>query len=224
MRLNPDDTLQNLPEDYLESVLGTLSHRQQRRFRYGEFINDVEGALWSYEMIDKYRVTVAPEMRIIAVGLDPSGTALQTSDEAGIVTVGLGVDGHGYVFEDFSGIYSPNQWGTYAIRQYHKWKADRIVAEVNQGWDMVKTIIHNVDRDIRVTSVHASRGKVARAEPVVALYERGMIHHVGIFPKLEDQMTTWDSRESKISPGRIDALVWAISELMCKKNSSFVCV
>jgi phage terminase large subunit-like protein len=93
---------------------------------------------------------------------------------------------------------------------------------VNQGWDMVKTVIHNIDREVKVVSVHASRGKVARAEPVVALYERGMVHHVGSHQKLEDQMTTWDARESTISPGRIDALVWALSELMCKKKTEFV--
>lgn len=222
MRMNPDDNLANLPGDYIESVLNTLSSRQQKRFRYGEFQDDVEGALWRYEIIDKYRVTTAPEMRVIVVGLDPSGTATQTSDEAGIVCAGLGTDGHGYVFEDASGILSPNQWGTYAIRLLYKWEGDRIVAEVNQGWDMVKTIIHNIDNRVRVVSVHASRGKVARAEPVVALYERGMVHHVGSHPKLEDQMTTWDSRESNVSPGRIDALVWALTELMCRKQSGFI--
>jgi PBSX family phage terminase large subunit len=224
MRMNPDDNLENLPEDYIDSVLSTLSHRQQKRFRYGEFMDDVEGALWTYDMIDKYRVTEAPELKTIVVGLDPSGTATQTSDEAGIVCAGIDFNGHGYILDDMSGILTPNQWASQAIRCLSKHEGDRIVAEVNQGWDMVSTVIRNLDKDVRVVSVHASRGKVARAEPIVALYERGMVHHVGTHLKLEDQMTTWDSRESNISPGRIDALVWALSELMTKKKPEFVLV
>lgn len=222
MRINPDDNLENIPEDYIESVLNTLSRRQQKRFRFGEFLDDVEGALWTYDMIDKYRVTEAPELKTIVVGLDPSGTATQTSDEAGIVCAGIDFEGHGYALDDVSGILTPNQWATIGIRTLYKWEGDRIVAEVNQGWDMVKTVIHNIDKEVRVVNVHASRGKVARAEPIVALYERGMVHHVGVLPKLEDQMTTWDSRESNVSPGRIDALVWAFTELMCKKKAEFV--
>jgi PBSX family phage terminase large subunit len=222
IRMNPDDNIQNLPEDYIESVLNTLSHRQQKRFRYGEFVDDVEGALWSYDLIDKYRVDKAPELKTIVVAIDPSGTATQTSDEAGIVCSGIDFLGHGYVLDDISGIYTPNQWATYAIRNLLKWEGNYIVAEVNQGWDMVKTIIHNIDSRHKVVSVHASRGKVARAEPVVALYERGFIHHVGLLPKLEDQMTSWDARENKISPGRIDALVYGLSDLMLKGKPDFV--
>jgi phage terminase large subunit-like protein len=175
-------------------------------------------------MIDRFRVTEAPEMKRVVIGVDPSGSGAKTADEAGLIVVGLGVDGHGYVLDDTSGIMSPNQWGTQAIRLYYKWEADRIIAEVNQGWEMVSTIIRNIDRDVPIASVHASRGKVVRAEPVVALYERGMVHHVGVLMRLEDEMTTWDSRESNISPGRIDALVWGLSELMCKKQGQFVLV
>jgi PBSX family phage terminase large subunit len=222
MRMNPDDNLVNLPDDYIESVLNTLSHRQQKRFRYGEFVDDVEGALWTWDLIDKYRVTEKPELKTIVVGIDPSGTATQTSDEAGIVCAGIGFDGHGYVLDDVSGIMTPNQWATSGIKNLYKHEGNYIVAEVNQGWDMVKTVIHNIDNAVKVVSVHASRAKVARAEPIVALYERGMVHHVGSLPKLEDQMTTWDARESTVSPGRIDALVWALSELMCKKKAEFV--
>jgi PBSX family phage terminase large subunit len=224
MRMNPDDNLENLPDDYIDSVLNTLSHRQQTRFRYGEFMDDVEGALWTYEMIDKYRVTEAPDLKLIIVGLDPSGSATQTSDEAGIICAGIGFNGHGYVLEDSSGIMTPNQWATNSIRVLLKHEGNYIVAEVNQGWQMVSTVIHNIDNSVKVHSVSASRGKTTRAEPVVGLYERGMVHHVGYLQKLEDQMTTWDSRENLISPGRIDALVWALTELMCKKKSEFVLV
>jgi len=218
MRMNPDDNLDNLPEDYIESVLNTLSSRQQKRFRYGEFMDDVEGALWTYDMIDKYRIQTAPELKTIIVAIDPSGSALQTSDEAGIIGVGLGFDGHGYVLDDVSGIMTPNQWATYGIRLLNKLEGNYIVAEKNQGWDMVKTVIHNIDNEVRVVDVVASRGKVIRAEPIVGLYERGFVHHVGSLPKLEDQMTTWDSREKIISPGRIDALVWGLTDLLCKKK------
>ncbi len=222
MRMNPDDNLDNLPEDYIDSVLNTLSHRQQKRFRYGEFLDDVEGALWTYDMIDKYRVHTAPELKTIIVAIDPSGSDKQTSDEAGIIAVGIDLEGEGYVLEDVSGVMSPNQWATYGIRLLNKLEGNYIVAEKNQGWDMVKTIIHNIDKEIRVVDVVASRGKVTRAEPIVGLYERGKVHHVGLLPKLEDQMCTWDSREKIESPGRIDALVHGLTDLMCKKKSEFV--
>lgn len=221
LRMNPDDNLDNLPEGYIDEVLNTLSQRQQKRFRYGEFVDDVEGALWTYDIIDRFRLQKAPDLKRIVIGVDPSGTATQTSDEAGIVVSGIDFEGHGYVLDDVSGIMSPNQWGTLAIKMYYKWSADRIIAETNQGWDMVKTIIHNIDNEVPVKAVHASRGKVARAEPIVALYERGMVHHVGMLAKLEDEMTTWDAREEKISPGRIDALVWGMSDLMTKQKQSF---
>lgn len=222
MKINPDDNLANLPEDYIESVLNTLSHRQQKRFRYGEFQEDVEGALWNYDMIDKWRVTECPELRTIIVAIDPSGTATQTSDEAGIGAAGIGFDGHCYILEDRSGIMTPNQWATVGIKLLYKWDGNYIVAEANQGWDMVKTVIHNIENTIKVADVIAKKNKVVRAEPVVGLYERGLIHHVGFHQKLEDQMTTWDSRESTVSPGRIDWLVYAVTELMCKKKAQFV--
>lgn len=221
MIINPDDNIDNLPEDYITSVLGTLSHRQQKRFRYGEFVDDVEGALWHYELIDKYRVREAPTLRRIVVSIDPSGTATQNSDEAGVVVSGVDMAGDGYVLEDRSGIMTPNQWGSLAVRLYHKWKADRIIAEVNQGWDMVEAVIRSIDKTVPITKVTASRGKVARAEPVVALYEQGRVHHVGSLPQLEDEMTGWDAATSNVSPGRIDALVWGLTELMTKKAWEF---
>jgi PBSX family phage terminase large subunit len=222
MKMNPDDNLENLPEDYIESVLNTLSHRQQKRFRYGEFQEDVEGALWTYDMIDKFRVTEAPELKLIIVAIDPSGSGKQTADEAGIGAAGLGYDGHGYILEDISGIMSPNQWATSGIKLLYKREGNYIVAEKNQGWDMVKTVIYNIDNTVKVVDVTAKRNKVIRAEPVVGLYERGMVHHVGYHQKLEDEMTTWDSRESTESPNRIDWLVYAILDLMCKKKAQFV--
>lgn len=164
MRINPDDNLDNLPDDYIESDLNTLSHRQQKRFRYGEFLDDVEGALWTYGMIGKCRVQDAPDLKTIVTALDPSGTAKLLSDEAGIVTVGKGFDGHYYVLDDVSGIMTPNQWATYAIRNLRKWDGDHITAETNQGWDMVRTVIHNIDNTVRVVNVVAKKNKVVRAD------------------------------------------------------------
>lgn len=224
MRLNPDDNLENLPDDYITSVLGTLSHRMQKRFRYGEFSDDVEGALWNYDMIDRWRVQTTPQLIRINVAVDPSGTSKKNSDEAGITVQGIDRDGFAYILEDVSGIMSPNQWGTMAVRMYYKWQADRIVAEVNQGWDMVETIIRSIDKNVAVKKVSASRGKVLRAEPVVALYEQGRVRHVGMLRELEDEMTTWDSRENIISPGRIDAMVHGLTDLLLKQPADFVCV
>ena len=117
---------------------------------------------------------------------------------------------------------TPNQWATNGIRNLYKWEGDRIVAETNQGWDMVKAVIRNIEPTVRVIDVVAKKNKFARAEPVVGLYERGQVHHVGRLDKLEDQMTSWDSREAKESPGRIDALVYAITELMGKGKTGFI--
>lgn len=224
MTMNPDDNLDNLPKDYISSVLGTLSHRQQKRFRYGEFVDDVEGALWSYELIDKYRVNEVPPLRRIVVAIDPSGSGKQGSDEAGVIVSGVSFDNEAYVLEDRSGVMTPNQWGSLAVRLFHKWDADRIVAEVNQGWDMVEAVIRSVEKNIPITKVAASRAKIARAEPVVALYEQGRVHHVGSLPGLEDEMTGWDATTATMSPGRIDALVWGMSDLIVKKTGAFVLV
>jgi hypothetical protein len=224
MMLNPDDNRENLPDDYIESVLGTLSRRQQQRFRFGEYTDDIEGALWTYEIIDKNRVTEPPQFVRVVVAIDPSGSGKQSADEAGVVCCGVDRMGEGYVLSDKSGHLSPTGWAVKAISLYHQYEADAIVAEVNQGWDMVETVIRGIDPDVRVIKVTASRGKVTRAEPIVAKYEQGLVHHVGSFGELEDEMCTWDSRESIVSPGRIDALVYALTELLTKKQREFVVV
>jgi len=224
MKLNPDDNKENLPDDYIDSVLGTLSTRMQKRFRYGEFSDDIEGALWTYDLIDKNRVLKLPQFARIIVSVDPSGSGKEGADEAGIVVVGTDAEGEGYVLNDKSAVLTPNQWATEAIKAYYQWSANYIVAEVNQGWDMVEAVIRSIDKTVSVKKVVAKRGKALRADPIVALYEQGKVHHVGIFPDLEDEMTTWDSRESLISPGRIDALVHGLTNLMVKEKHEFVLV
>lgn len=163
------------------------------------------------------------DLRRIVVAIDPAVTNNEDSDETGIIIVGRGphqpdtcmledrCKGHGYILEDLSGKYSPHEWARAAIRAYDHWSADRVVAEVNNGGDMVGETIHAIRTTVPYTAVRATRGKLTRAEPVAALYEQGRVHHLGSFVKLEDQLTTWTPDHS--SPDRLDALVWGITAL-----------
>lgn len=216
MQVNPYSNVNNLPDKYIEEILSTLPARQRKRFFEGKFQDDIEGALWDDSMIDKYRVDKAIELKRIVVAIDPAVSATKESNETGILTVGLGIDNHGYVLNDASGIFTPNAWAQRSITSYNKFNADRVVAEVNNGGDLVETNIRIIDPNVSYRSVHATKGKIIRAEPVVALYEQGKIHHVGHFNKLEDQMTTWDAKNDK-SPDRVDALVWGFTDLMLKR-------
>ncbi len=219
MQLNPSDNLRNLPDDYITSVLSTLSRNQQKRFLHGEYVDEIEGALWKFGIIDPFRVIAAPEMDEVVIAVDPSGSGEQGSDEAGIVAVGKkGEDA--YVLQDRTGVMSPDSWARTAIEMYHALKADAIIAEANQGWEMVRTVINGIDRHIPVKLVNAQRGKVLRAEPVVAKYEQGKVHHVGMLPELEDQMTTWAKGDK--SPGRIDALVHGVTHLLIKEKQEII--
>jgi predicted phage terminase large subunit-like protein len=157
-------------------------------------------------------------MTRVVVAIDPAVTSGDEADETGIVVAGKDKTGHGYVLADISGRYPPTQWARLAISAYATHRADRIVAEVNNGGDMVGATLRMVDRNAAFTAVRASRGKVVRAEPVAALYEQGRVHHIGAFPQLEDQMTNFtsdiDRAAAGYSPDRVDALVWAFSELL----------
>lgn len=195
---------------------GTRIGRQELE---GELLDDIEGALWTWELIESARVGEVPERLLrVAVGVDPAVTSSSTSDETGIVVAaktGEGPTAEYWVLDDRSGRYTPSQWATIAAAVYGQHSADRVVAEVNNGGDLVESTLRQVDPSLPVTKVHASRGKQIRAEPVAALYEQGRVHHVGAFPQLEDQMTSWDPTDPKAkSPDRVDALVWAITELM----------
>lgn len=180
------------------------------------FLADQPGALWSREMIEKNRIHPddLPEMRRIVVAIDPAATSGRNSDETGIVVAGLGTDDRGYVLADLSGKYTPAEWGSAVVSAYYKYAADRVIAEVNQGGEMVEHTLRSFDPTIAYKSVHASRGKVARAEPVAALDARGMIRHAGIFARLEDQMCRFDPLGDGKSPDRVDARTWAMTELM----------
>jgi phage terminase large subunit-like protein len=207
------DNLSNLAPSFRDHVLATYEGtRIGRQELLGELLEDVEGALWTLQLIEDNRVTEAPDMRRIVVAVDPSGGSGPNNDEQGILVVGLGVDGLLYVLADRSCSLSPHGWASRAIGAFHEFKADRIVAEKNYGGDMVESTIRQVESRVPVKVITASRGKVQRAEPVAALYEQGRVKHVGPFPKLEDQMTTWTPQDGT-SPDRLDGLVWAITDL-----------
>ncbi len=189
----------------------SLAYRQEIK---AEDIDEAPGALWNRALIEKFRVLKAPDYDRIVVGVDPSATS--TGDEAGIVTVGV-TDEEYYMIADDSLQGSPLQWARSAIIAYHKHKADRIIAESNNGGEMVKLTIHSVDPDVPVKLIHASRGKHTRAEPIAARYESGRCHHVGKFEALEDEMCLWVPGDT--SPNRMDALVWAMTELALKKRA-----
>jgi phage terminase large subunit-like protein len=212
----------NLAPGFFAQVIrkyeGTRLGRQELN---AEILDDVPGALWSRARIEETRWPVhrnVPELIRIVVAIDPAVSSGEDSDETGIIVVGIDAYGHGYVLADQSGRYPPTEWARVAIGLYRQYNADRIVAEVNNGGAMVEATVRVVDCNVSYKAVHASRGKVVRAEPVAALYEQSRIHHVGAFPALEDQMcaftTDFDRAAAGFSPDRCDALVWAFSELM----------
>ena len=189
---------------------GTTLGRQEL---HAEILDDLEGALWQRTMFDQTRVHKHPQLKRVVVAVDPATTSRTNSNETGIVVAGVGTDGHAYVLDDRTMRGSPDEWGRAAVSAYHTYQCDRIVAEANQGGDMVKHTLVTVDRTAPIKLVHASRGKRTRAEPVAALYEQGKVHHVGYMTALEDQMCNWVPDVSD-SPDRLDALVWALTELM----------
>lgn len=194
-------------------------HRYEHLF-LGKWLDDAEGLLWNRPIIDRARVASKPELKRIVVAIDPAGTANMESDETGIIVSGKDQDGKGYVLEDLSGKYSPNEWGKIAQQAAKNWNADCIVAEKNMGGDMVESVIKSTGTPTRIKLVTATKGKYVRAEPIYSLYEQHKIYHVGHFPLLESQMITFDPDKGK-SPDRVDALVWAMTELMLGSTFQF---
>jgi predicted phage terminase large subunit-like protein len=220
----------NLAPAFLSEIMRRYQDtRLGRQELDAEVLEDVPGALWQREWIDRDRVSTAPELKRIIVAIDPAASSAEGSDETGIIVAGIGGDGHGYVIDDLSGRYQPPVWATKAIEAYRRHDADRIVAEINAGGQMVESTLRTVDPSIPFIAVHASRGKVIRAEPVSALYEQRKVHHVGSFAMLEDQLcsftTDFDRARAGCSPDRLDALVWALSNLMVKQfdNGAKIC-
>jgi predicted phage terminase large subunit-like protein len=156
-------------------------------------------------------------MRRIVVAIDPAVTSGPESDETGIIVAGLGTDNFGYVLDDLTCRATPEQWARRAVKAYHDYRADRIIAEVNNGGDLVRSVLMTVDASVAYTAIHASRGKIVRAEPVAALYEQGRVFHTKSFPELEDQMCNFMPGSTE-SPDRMDALVWALTNLMVRRQ------
>lgn len=213
------DNKANLPSAYFTRIIrnfeGTRLGRQEL---YAEILSDNPGALFNRSRIDELRVRTAPALRRVIVAVDPAVSSNAASAETGIIVAGLGTDGHGYVLEDASLSDTPAKWGAQVVTVYARHKADRVIAEVNNGGDLVESNVGTSARDAKVSvpykAVRASRGKETRAEPVAALYEQGRVHHVGAFAQLEDQLCDWDPSARQPSPDRLDALVWALTELM----------
>lgn len=207
-----------LSKTALEEIVTDMTDLAYRMEIKAEDVEEVPGALWTRDIIEKNRAIIVPATydRIV-VAVDPSATS--TGDEAGVIGAGK-VGDMGYVLEDVTIQGSPLTWATAAVTLYHKLKADRIVAEANNGGEMVATVIHQVDENVPVKLVNASRGKATRAEPISAKYENGKIHHVGKFAALEDEMCLWVPGDP--SPNRMDAMVWAFSELLLGKGAGTV--
>ncbi|MGZ2449590.1 putative phage terminase large subunit-like protein [Rhizobium ruizarguesonis] len=239
MIMNPKDNEANLPASYLEE-LQNMSEAMRRRFLLGQFADTSDSALWTLELLDQQRILDGkiPDMVRIVVAVDPSGASGEEdtrSDEIGIVVCGLGKDGRGYILEDLSGRMAPAMWGKAAVSAFDRWEADAIVAEENFGGAMVAEVIRGASSDpdrktggsVPYRAVKASRGKIARAEPIAALFEQQKVSLVGHFPELEDQlcaMTTAGYIGSK-SPDRADAGIWGLASLfpaMTRQDSANV--
>lgn len=227
------DNRRNLAPTFLSKIVGKYEGtRLGRQELDGELIDDVAGALWQRDMLDAGRVgpDAYPELRRIVIGVDPPVSSGEKADECGIIVAGVGADGHGYVLADRTTKgQTPEKWAGAVVAAYHEFAADRVIAEVNNGGDLVESIIRHADANISYRAVRASRGKVTRAEPVSQFYEQGKVHHCGSFPTLEDQMCAmtqdFDPKAMGYSPDRVDALVWAFFALMVEpremKASSF---
>ena len=214
------DNQAHLAKSFLADVTarygGTRLGRQELD---GELIEDDPDALFRRAIIEGGRVRAPPEMKRIVVAVDPPASHGKNANACGIVCVGLGIDGVAYVLDDHSlQRAKPLQWAERAVALYHVRAASRVVAEVNQGGAMVEAVMREVDATLSFRAVHATRGKRARAEPVAALYEQGRVRHVGAFPELEDEMcSVW--AEGMKSPDRLDALVWAVSDLLLRRQA-----
>ena len=211
---------ENLAESALEMMReryeGTTLGRQEL---YAEVVEDVDGALWSPSLIDNARLSPDTEKELtnIIVAIDPAVTSNENSDETGIIVVGKDQRNHFYVLEDSSGKWTADEWARKAINLFYDWDADRIVAETNNGGDLVERLLRNFDVNIPYRSVQATRGKLVRAEPIASLYEQRRVHHLGVFSELESQMCTYTG-QLRPSPDRLDALVWGLTELSKSKG------
>lgn len=210
------DNADNLAPTFLNAIVGRYAGtRLGRQELEAELLEDTPGALWTRDLIEACRRDRAgiPTLKRIVVAIDPAVSVGEDSDETGIIVAALGADDKGYVLEDASGKLTPIEWARKAVELYRSHGADRIIAEANQGGLLVETTVRTVDQNVSFKAVHASRGKITRAEPIAALSEQRRIQLAGSFPELEDQLCTYAAGSSD-SPDRLDAMVWAFTELM----------
>ena len=214
------DNAINLSASFIEQANRV---KQENLLRYehlflGKWLEDAEGLLWNRAIIAKAFIDVAPKLKRIVVAIDPAVTATSESDETGIIVCATDYNDKGYILEDLSGKYSPNEWAIIAVKAVDRWNADCIVAEKNQGGDMVESVLRSQGAKNRVKLVTATKGKFVRAEPIYSLYEQNRIFHVGNLSILESQMVTFNPDKGK-SPDRVDALVWGLTELMINNKN-----
>tara|TARA_R100001463_G_scaffold55856_3_gene107669 strand:- start:3365 stop:4492 length:1128 start_codon:yes stop_codon:yes gene_type:complete len=217
------ENIDNLAESSIEMLReryeGTRIGRQEL---YAEILEDVEGALFNYKNIEENRLIEYPnDLQRIVVAIDPAVTSNQNSDETGMIVAGRDVNNHYYILHDASQISSPDEWVKKAISLYKQYECDRIVAEVNNGGDLIERLLRTQNQSIPYTSVRASRGKIVRAEPISALYEQNRVHHVGVFKDLEEQMCQFTGNGVQYHDDRVDALVWAITSLQNSGQAVF---
>jgi phage terminase large subunit-like protein len=225
LQMNPVDNQDNLSPVYLKT-LQNMPARMKKRFYDGKFADTTENALWTLEVIEKYKTDETPDMQRIIVAVDPSGAGDEDNldnDAIGIVVAGLGTDGNGYLLEDLTVKAGPATWGKIATSAFDRHAADLIVAEMNYGGEMVKFVVRAAKPKVPFKKVTATRGKVVRAEPISSLTEQGKIRFVGDFPELEDELYSFTTMGfiGEKSPNRADAFIWAMSELfpgMVKKE------
>lgn len=216
----------NLAADFIESIEDQFSNtRVGRQEIYAEILDDAPGALWTRNGLERQRwkdeFGRPPEMVRVVMGVDPSVTSSEDSDETGIIIVGKSVDGQGFVLADASIKGTADEWGRACIEAFDAFNVDRVVGEVNNGGDLIERVLRTLRPNIPFKAVRASRGKAKRAEPVAALYEQGRVWHLGMFPLLEDQMSRFTpDGEFDSSPDRADALVWSLTELMLLKREA----
>lgn len=220
--LNPIDNIENIDPDYLKEM-DSASDAKRKRFLLGMFADAHEGALWTTELLAQNRRlgqenNPLPDWQRVVIAVDPSGTdgkEEERSDEVGIVVCALGTDGHGYLLEDLSGKFKPEQWSQIVNEAFIRHSADMVVGEKNYGGDMVRAVLQAKNEDLPVTLVHASRGKVVRAEPISQIYAQNKIHHVGYFAEIEDQLCSMLTTGyiGLKSPDRADSTIWAFTFL-----------
>jgi phage terminase large subunit-like protein len=216
------ENAKNLAKPFLEYIRQHYEKRWLGRQEiYAEFVDEQEGALWTHSLLEKAREAYQNvSLTRIVIAIDPALSHGPGSDETGIIAAGLTHEGIGVILEDLSLKGPSHLWIRKAIEVYHRLKADRIVAEVNMGGELVEQLLRTYDPTISYKPVRALRGKSLRAEPIAALYERGQVWHANAFPKLDDQLCSYVPGTSSKSPDRLDALVWALTELMLQPTST----